>query len=181
MKINALIVGFAGFLVACASQTAETNIANDELANSKSFHRARLEVDAQFPPSPLPDNNLRPTRVLEVENDASFRFENGTHAKMEGVKCEPNGVARLRELLIGARSTVVFVPNATSSPGPIPGEVFLAEGSPGGPTELANSFTRVAESALLSGWCTPDLQGAPRLTDRYRALADLAKKRPPRS
>lgn len=181
MKSHALIVGIAGVMVACASQHAETNAGNMELANSKSTHRARLEIDTQFPPSPLPDKSLQPTRVLEVDDDASFLLNGGTHAKMDGITCDKKGVARLRQLFAGSQSTVIFVPSTSHTVAPIPGEVFLVEGSPSDSNEPPRSFTRVAESALLSGWCSPDLPSTSHLSDRYRALAALAKKLPSRN
>jgi hypothetical protein len=180
MKIYALVV-IAGVLVGCASQHAETNTKNMESANSKSTHRARLEIDTRFPPSPLPDRSIRPTRVLEVENDASLRLEGGTHAKMEGITCELSGVAGLRQLLLGSKSAVVFVPSNSNTAIPTPGEVFLVEEHLSGSGEPPQSFTRVAESALLSNWCAPDFRSPSHLSGRYRALAELAKTLPPRN
>jgi hypothetical protein len=122
------------------------------------------DIDKRHPPSPIPFD-APTTKVGSVTDAGVIHLTDGRQVVMDGVSCSAQAAEYLRRMLIDARTTVAVNPHSTGTP--IAAEVWAVstfEDMDG------KSYSAIAETALTSGWCAPQLTNTNPHNDRYEAL-----------
>jgi hypothetical protein len=142
----------------------------EELASVQSLQAKIEQIDAAHPRSALPDPGAPLYKVSAVEADGRIAIEGGRAVRLGGIDCSTEGIGQISRLLMFEGSRITYRPTSPDTPGAAPVEIWLTDVSGGGPP----SYSLVAETALISGWCIPAETLNRSRNARYQALAALA-------
>lgn len=196
-------VGLALLLVACAKHAKHAEIetleaistvetrpggtvveatpSGAQLAETKRIHEAMRIIDDKYPPPDVPDPQSTVYRVAGMSTEGIVHLVGGIQVRLDGVSCSEEGVSKLSRMMLDPEAAVAFAPSSPSNVQPVAAQVWLVRYLDVGAAKPVPSYIRVAESALLSGWCTPSKTGTSMGYDgRYAAIAAVAaeKSRP---
>jgi hypothetical protein len=198
MRAGPLLIASLSWLSGCATEqrsrtavatmesrpdgsVAEAIASKDQVDSTKRIREEMMRIDQRFPPPEIPRVTPPLYRVLAVTDQGFFQLEGKIQIVLEGVECSTEGMADLSKLLLRENARVAFVtPPRSGGLQPMPADLWLVEALAIGQSKPAMSYTRVAEAALLSGWCVPDNKGASSAYQRFLAIAAIREKVPPR-
>jgi hypothetical protein len=187
-------VGLPLLLVACAEHTkraetesleaistvearsdgtvVEATASDAQLAETKRIHEAMRLIDDKYLPPTVPDPQSPVYRVAGMSTEGIVHLAGGMQVRLDGINCSQEGVSKLSRIMLDPEAAVAFAPSSPSNVQPVAAEVWLVQYLDLGADKPAPSFTRIAESALLSGWCTPWKTATSMAYDgRYAAIA----------
>ncbi len=142
--------------------------------------RAEIDyIDAEYSRSPVPTLNAPLYRVRSVKTDGQIALQDGNVVRMDGVDCSEEGIGYISRLLLADDVRVAFRPIRPDSTGATPAEVWMVDVSYLRSGAHSPSYSLLAETALVSGWCVPDKTSSGVRHERYRALAALARTKAP--
>jgi hypothetical protein len=151
-----------------------------EIEDLHQFRNRLKEIDRKYP-GPQILKNAKLFRVTSVDNNGIITLEDGQRIRLEGMKCSPETPDYLRRLLLGDMDRVVYILSSTSSDSPA-AYIWHASLSLMNDPEMKKfvtgpSYSPLNESALTSGWCTPERSPSNAYNDRYEALSKISPKR----
>ena len=168
---------------ATASSVGPTSGRHDNGASSSSEAAAiaalqsRIEeiekIDAQYSRPIPPGTTAEKNRVTAVEADGRLLLDNGNAVVLAGVSCSQEGIGYVARAVMSQNVQVAVRMVAPPSPKGTPAEIWLIDSSS---VETGNSPSQslIAETALTSGWCTPNNSANESTNARFRALSKLA-------
>lgn len=161
---------------AIASQQATTT----EIKRMEEFRIRLQEVDRKYPGPEMP-KNAKLFRVISIDNNGIISLENGRRIRLEGMKCSSKTPDYLRGLLMGDMDRVIYKPSSAKSDDPSAAYIWHADLSLMNDPEMKKfirspSYSLLNETALMSGWCTPERSSSNAYNDRYEALSKIANR-----
>lgn len=101
-----------------------------------------------------------------------IKLSDGMLIRLDGISCSKEGLSNLSRLLLNPESSVAFQAQPLAGVQPVPARIWLVDSLDIGDVKPTLSYSRVAESALLSGWCVPaKTETSAGLDDRYAEIA----------
>jgi hypothetical protein len=184
-----LLIGCAGERTSRKSETLEATAAavtrpdgtvgtvapsTDQVANVRRVNAEMMSVNERFPPPPIPASVPPLHRVAAVTPEGVISLENGMLVRLDGVGCSKEGISDLSRLLRSPEVSVAFIEPPTPGIQPTPVQLWVVQDVAEDKTKPIITYNRIAESALLSGWCTPLKTPTSTTYDRYLAIAAIA-------
>lgn len=142
----------------------------EELAAVRALESEIEKIDATYPRPVLPGPDASLYRVTAVGPDGRIQLESGGTVRMEGIDCSQEGIGHISRLLLSEGSRVIYRRTTPSANSVASSDVWLVDVSGAGPP----SYSLIAETALVSGWCVPEKASGGAMRERHRALAALA-------
>jgi hypothetical protein len=184
-----LLVGCAGERTSRKSETLEATAAavtrpdgtvatvapsSVQVANVRRVNAEMMSVNERFPPPPIPTSVPPLHHVAAITPEGVIALENGMLVRLDGVSCSREGISNLSQLLQSPEVGVAFIEPPAPGIQPTPVQLWVVQDIAEDKTKPMITYNRIAESALLSGWCTPLKTPTSRTYERYLAIAAIA-------
>ena len=134
------------------------------------------QVDRKYPPPETP--SIPPTLygVVSVSADGTISLDNGSTIRLDGLKCSEEGNRLISRMLLGdPDSRIAFIHSPSSASTPKPVDIWLVDFSSDIDGKRVSGYSRVADAALINGWCKPVPASTGEIDPRYEAISDVAK------
>lgn len=152
--------------------TLRTKAASKDEVNSVSRTAEALKsVDERYPRSE-PPYEVAVRKVAQVSEPGIIQLGDGVLVRMDGIRCDSEGVEYLSRILRDEAVSVAIIPSVSADATPIPADVWIRDESS---AASSPSYSNVIETAITSRWCSVEPTQTCRHNDRYAALARAFK------